>query len=138
MDFSVIDPSCAIRVDGRTLCWDAAVLPNDPPLFAPAPFQTATISFADAWSNSCRVHDDGSLWCWGTNQFGAVGNGSQQPQAAPLRIGGTMRWKAITAGGKHFCALDDKGATWCWGDNSVGQLALPSGGFSNVPVKLSF
>lgn len=79
---------------------------------------------AGAW-HSLALKTDGSLWAWGQNHWGQLGNGYAAYGAAvaePVRIGGGFT--AIAAGAQHSLALRSDGSLWAWGDNRRGQLGL--------------
>jgi alpha-tubulin suppressor-like RCC1 family protein len=67
---------------------------------------------------------DGSVWAWGANTSGQLGNGAQgtSPVPLPVRVTGLPAIKAIAAGGSHSLALGVNGQVWAWGLNSAGQL----------------
>jgi len=65
---------------------------------------------------------DGSLWCWGSNGFGQLGDGTNEARDIPTRIGSALNWAAIAAGKYHTCAIETDGSLWCWGSNYSGQL----------------
>jgi alpha-tubulin suppressor-like RCC1 family protein len=77
---------------------------------------------------------DGTVWCWGRNLFGELGDGSTANSARPvqvLRDGGPDPLTdvvAISAGRRFACAIDTSAELWCWGDNREGQLGR---GFAN-------
>ncbi len=72
----------------------------------------------------CGLQGD-DLYCWGQNQNGQVGDGSNLDDVpAPVPIRPDKRWRAVQAGYLHTCAVDDDGALWCWGDNDRGQVGL--------------
>jgi len=78
--------------------------------------------------DSCSVQSDGSARCWGLNQFGTLGDGTQTPRARPggvkaaSGIGFLTNVKTISASPTHTCALLKTGVVDCWGSNSFGQL----------------
>ncbi len=75
--------------------------------------------------HTCGVRLDGSLWCWGGNTFGQLGDGTTAPQDEPTRIGTASDWASVAGGSQHTCGIRATGATgtlWCWGDNTFGQL----------------
>ena len=72
-------------------------------------------------AHTVALKTDGSLWAWGSNSNGQVGNNSLASRTTPIRIG-TSTWKAIAAGFAHTVAIRSDGSLWAWGDNSAGQL----------------
>jgi len=76
-----------------------------------------------AEDHTCVVHPDASLWCWGTNARGELGDGTRTDSAQPVRVGASLgRWVTVSAGAQTTCALSTGGELWCWGDNRFGQL----------------
>jgi hypothetical protein len=78
--------------------------------------------------DSCSVQSDGSARCWGLNQFGTLGDGTQSPRSRPggvMAASGTgflAKVKTISASPTHTCALLKTGVVDCWGLNSFGQI----------------
>lgn len=86
---------------------------------APSPL-TKTIAAGNSHSLALRL--DGSVWAWGLNNSGQLGNGTQINSSTPLRVAGIPAIKAIAAGNSHSLALGVDGRVWAWGMNSFGQL----------------
>jgi alpha-tubulin suppressor-like RCC1 family protein len=63
-----------------------------------------------------------SAWCWGSNSFGQLGDGSLTARNAPVAVSTTERFTRIAAGQAHTCAVTGGGAAWCWGENQRGEL----------------
>jgi hypothetical protein len=62
-------------------------------------------------------------WCWGANNEGQLGNGTQQNSTVPVRVAGDMKWQSLTAGAWHTCGITSVPARlYCWGSNTFGQL----------------
>jgi len=78
---------------------------------------------------------DGSLWAWGNNRFGQVGNGSRVNQAAAVKVG--SGFSAIASGGSHSVALKPDGSLWTWGANFSGQLGLGPIGHQSQPLQVA-
>ncbi len=71
----------------------------------------------------CLLGDDGSVWCWGGNNYGQLGNGTTEPPRVPVRVEGIPgRVQQVVAFEVSTCALTESGGVWCWGYNSDGQL----------------
>jgi alpha-tubulin suppressor-like RCC1 family protein len=78
----------------------------------------------------CAIRRDASLWCWGYDEYGQVGNGAHGDDNAyngylitPTPYQVTGKYRAVSAGGTHTCAIDTAGALWCWGGSTVGQAS---------------
>jgi alpha-tubulin suppressor-like RCC1 family protein len=69
---------------------------------------------------------NGTLWCWGYNASGEVGNGSTTNQVSPVQIGGDT-WKSVEAGTYHTCGIRSDDSLWCWGYNASGQVGDGTG-----------
>lgn len=75
------------------------------------------------------LKEDGSLWGWGDNSEGELGNPYDiVPLPKPIDTNGTniSKWKQVSAGGNHTVALGDDNTTWSWGKNSSGELGNAS------------
>jgi alpha-tubulin suppressor-like RCC1 family protein len=78
--------------------------------------------------DSCSVQSDGSARCWGLNQYGTLGDGTETPRARPTGVkaasgvGFLKNVKTISASPNHTCALLKTGVVDCWGLNDYGQL----------------
>lgn len=74
-------------------------------------------------THTCAVLADGSLRCWGRNNFGQLGDGSTINRSLPTPVAGDLRnVSALAAGFEFTCALARNGGLHCWGSNSNGQL----------------
>ena len=87
----------------------------------PSLIAEGTISGQD--DHACAVGRDGSLWCWGNNYGGSIGDGTTTTAIAPVRIGGDIAWRSVAASGNHTCAIRVDASLWCWGSNAVGQTS---------------
>src|SRR5471032_1691785 len=72
--------------------------------------------------HTVALRADGSLWAWGYNQNGQLGDGTLTPRNVPTRIGTGTAWVSIAAGKSHTIAIDKTGVLWAWGRNFNGQL----------------
>ena len=80
------------------------------------------ISVASDATNSLGVKSDGTLWAWGSNNYGQIGIGStlQYNQLTPLQIGTDTNWQKVFSGGATCFAIKIEGTLWSWGSNGVG------------------
>jgi alpha-tubulin suppressor-like RCC1 family protein len=140
--------TCALRDDGRALCWGSngvgqlgigdASGPDDcsgtPCSAAPVAAETnrrfGAVSAGGA--HTCALTaENGRAFCWGSNEVGQLGNGDASgPEdcsgtpcsTAPVAVETSRRFAAVSAGASHTCALTAAGRAFCWGNNGVGQL----------------
>ncbi len=80
------------------------------------------------------MKEDGTVWSWGDNTEGQLGNGTSTRSNTPVQVSNLNSVIAIAAGGYHCLALKDDGTTWAWGWNSRGQFGDGTTNDSNVPV----
>src|SRR5207244_1435659 len=80
---------------------------------------------------------DGSVWCWGDNSAGQLGDGSNTSTSVPVQASATgVVFTAISAGSSHVLALDNNGNIWAWGSNNSGELGIGTQQSSNVPQQV--
>jgi alpha-tubulin suppressor-like RCC1 family protein len=65
---------------------------------------------------------DGTVWAWGANGAGQLGDGTKTVQYVPVKVSGLSDVVAIAAGFNHTVALRTDGTIWAWGNNYYGQL----------------
>ena len=68
------------------------------------------------------LRSDGTLWSWGLNQVGQLGDGTTTNRATPAKIGAATDWVFVAAGKRHAFAINSKGLLYGWGGNFNGQL----------------
>ena len=66
--------------------------------------------------------DGGTVWAWGANGFGQLGDGTTTWRRTPVRVGGLAGVVAVAAGAAHSLALGADGTVWAWGGNYQGEL----------------
>ncbi len=72
--------------------------------------------------HNCLTRKDGTVYCWGFNDFGQLGPSSESDSAVPVQIPGLEDMREVVAGDQHACALYGDGRVACWGGNEAGQL----------------
>lgn len=95
--------------------------------------QVRVVDVAAGERHACALKDDGSVWCWGHNGSGQLGDGSAADKSTPVLVPG-LNAKAITAGGQSSCAISVSGTALCWGGNADGQLGNNSTNDAHSPV----
>lgn len=141
--------SCAVFANGRASCVGA----NDQgqlgtggltPVATSQPiavFQlTSAVRIAAGLRHTCAALEDGSVRCWGRNEYGEVafagGTGNTVP--FPIGVPGISNAVDVTVGDDHSCALLATGGVTCWGRGLNGRLGNGASTNSNVPVPVSF
>ena len=72
--------------------------------------------------HACGLYADGAAYCWGYNEMGQLGDGTNEDSSSPVAVAGGHTFTTLSAGRYFTCGLDEEGAAWCWGANSLGQL----------------
>lgn len=88
------------------------------------------IDVSTASNHTLALKKDGTLYAWGLNNNGQIGNGTLVNQSVPIAIAPTMRFRKIKAGDEFSIAIATDGTLWAWGSNLYGNLA--NGTFTNL------
>jgi alpha-tubulin suppressor-like RCC1 family protein len=86
--------------------------------------------------HSLGIRSDGSLYAWGFNRLGQLGQGNTMDKNVPARVGTKNDWVAVSAGEYHSLALRTDGSLWAWGSNSHGQLGLGDEVTRHLPARV--
>jgi alpha-tubulin suppressor-like RCC1 family protein len=129
--------ACARMTDGTLRCWGnnfAGELGDSTLNNAPVPVEVMTavggpplagvLDVTAGQAHTCALTNDGSVWCWGYNNYGQLGNGDTMvgQLSVPLQIIGPGKAATIVAGTSHTCVLNKDATMACWGRNDSGQL----------------
>ncbi|MFE3849446.1 LamG-like jellyroll fold domain-containing protein [Flavobacterium sp. LB3P45] len=82
------------------------------------------------------IKTDGTLWVWGANYYGQLGDGTLTNRNIPVQIGSSNNWQDISAGDFHSIGLKTDGTIWAWGANYEGQLGDGTSTNKNTPVQI--
>lgn len=125
--------TCAITTDGALYCWGqnlrgaAGVGKTSRHVATPRLVGSAGDGWLDVSSggwHTCAVRGDGTMWCWGQNSFGQVGNATAGVQASPTQVGTGGNWLQVSTSWGHSCGVTTTGGLACWGLNKDGQLGI--------------
>ncbi len=117
--------SCFINTSGALYCWGSN---NDGQLGtgtteAENPYPTRVGNDND-WervatgvNHTCGIKTNGTLYCWGSNNAGQLGNGTNEPHYQPEKVGNDSNWRDMALGSSNTCAIKTDGSTYCWGNN---------------------
>jgi len=146
--------SCVIASDDKAYCWGHngfGQLGNNNTVNSlnPVAVDTAGVlasktikQIASGGISSCVIASDDKAYCWGSNNFGQLGNGNLKNSSTPTPVSTTgvlagKTIKQITAGTEFTCAIASDDKAYCWGSNSSGQLGNNSTINSGVPVAVN-
>jgi alpha-tubulin suppressor-like RCC1 family protein len=134
--------TCVARLDGTASCWgdngkgqlgDGLIGGSESTPVTVIDLDDA-VAVAAGGDFSCAIRADASVVCWGANDSGQLGNGSQSASASPVPVADLANVVAIAAGQAHACAIDDEGGVHCWGAGKSGQLGAGTVGSKTKPV----
>jgi alpha-tubulin suppressor-like RCC1 family protein len=134
--------ACALLSNGQVSCWggnaygqvgDNTTMRRTTPVTVltgstpPTPFDKVVAITAGQY-HTCALRADGSVWCWGANSNGQLGDGSVANKSTPVRVtmtgGNFTDATEVSAGYSHTCAVRGDGTIWCWGARDSGSLGI--------------
>lgn len=127
---------CALTTTSGVLCWGGGsfgqlgngVFATSLVPVAVNGLSSGVTALAGGYSHNCALLGNGTVQCWGKNDYGQLGNGAQTNSATPVTVSGLSGVVAIAAGTYHSCAVLASGVAKCWGQNMLGD-----GGSSSTP-----
>ena len=130
--------TCAILDNGELKCWgwdnNGQLGDGGGNTDTNAPSSTAidlgtgrtAVAVSPGLLHTCAILDNGDLKCWGSNQKGQLGDGSNTntnaPSSTAIDLGTGRTAVAVSSGNQHTCAILDNGELKCWGWDNYGQL----------------
>ena len=95
------------------------------------------VLIASGWYHGLAMKDDGSIWSWGYNKYGQLGDGTTIDKLNPTLIPDFNNVKALDGGWYHSVVLKEDGTVWTFGNNGNGTLGTGSTTIEVKPVKIS-
>lgn len=114
-----------IKSDGTLWLWGAGAegqIGDNTRTHRSSPVQTVSggtnwKDVSSGFSHTLALKTDGTLWNWGYNAYGNLGDNTRTHRSSPIQtIAGGTNWKAISAGYDHNAAIKTDGTLWTWGD----------------------
>ncbi|MCL5036288.1 MAG: hypothetical protein M1269_04130 [Chloroflexi bacterium] len=137
--------SMALRNDGTVFAWgwngngqlgDGSKTDRHTPVQVRGPgdegYLTGVIAIATRPAHTLALKKDGTVWAWGDNEWGQLGDGTQTERLTPVQVKGPAGSGFLTgvtdieAGEGHSLAFRSDGTVWAWGHNNHGQLGIGS------------
>jgi alpha-tubulin suppressor-like RCC1 family protein len=124
--------ACAVRANRHVWCWGqngSWLLYGDPlhqksgdspPIEIAGLADVAALSVGNDYA--CALKTDKTVWCWGDNGSGQLGDGTVVSRTRPARVPGLANVVQISAGTQHACALLADRTVTCWGESATGQI----------------
>jgi len=137
---------CALSDQGAVWCWgngsdgQLGFPPGDNASYAPdhpTGLDTGVTAIAGSAYHNCAIKTDKTLWCWGENSSGELGDPTFAgfERVTPTQVADMgNEVEDVSAGSSFTCAVKSDGTVWCWGNNQEGQLGLGSWDQSNHPT----
>jgi alpha-tubulin suppressor-like RCC1 family protein len=80
--------------------------------------------FEDTAAPAAAIKTDGTLWAWGRNDYGQLGQGDTTARSSPTQVGALTNWSNISVSDNKIFAIKNDGTLWGWGAAFVGALGL--------------
>ncbi|MEI7620912.1 MAG: fibronectin type III domain-containing protein [Candidatus Moraniibacteriota bacterium] len=141
--------SLALKYDGSVMAWgwnasgqlgDNTTTDRNAPLaiWGPATSTPASnfTSISSGYAHNLALKSDGTVWAWGNNGFGQLGDGTSISRFTPVQVLGLTNVLAVAAGYNHSLALKNDGTVWAWGWNAYSQLGDGTQSIRNLPVQV--
>jgi len=134
----------ARKTNGTIWSWggyfDGALGQGSSPVSRSSPVQIGALtdwSSVSAGRNfSGGITTSGTLWMWGGNAYGQLGQEDTTNYSSPVQVGALTDWSKISTGYSHCLAVKTNGTLWAWGQNNQGQLGLGDTVNRSSPVQV--
>ena len=96
-----------------------------------------TTKVAAGGRHSLVIKSDGTVWAWGNNGDGQLGDGTATNRSTPIQVNDLVDVTTIDGGASHSLALKSDGTVWAWGNNGYGQLGNGATTNKAIPVQVN-
>ena len=144
------EQTCGIMDNGFLYCWglnsnynlgDGTSSQRHSPQLVSLPVQRRAVSVSTDYSHTCAILDDRSLWCWGSDSYGALSYNSQSNSQQPFPVKSETpetKVRAVSTGRYFTCIISHNYEVWCTGENGNGQLGDSSSTDRELFVRTAF
>jgi len=95
------------------------------------------VDIAAGDNHTLALSSNGTVWAWGTNDSGQLGDGTTLVRSSPVQVIGLSNIVSISAATSHSVAVRADGTAWAWGSNSSGRLGDGTSTTRYIPVQVS-
>jgi alpha-tubulin suppressor-like RCC1 family protein len=91
---------------------------------------------ACGYAHTLAIKNDGTLWAWGYNGYGQVGDNTTVNKSSPVQVGALTNWSKVSGASDHTLAVKSDGTLWVFGRNANGELGLNDTVARSSPVQI--
>ena len=140
--------TAAVKTDGTLWTWgrnnrgqlgDGTITDKSSPIQVGALTTWSQVSAGVNGANTqstAAVKTDGTLWAWGINSNGQLGDGTVIARSSPVQVGALTTWSQVSTGSRSAAAVKTDGTLWAWGYNNAGQLGTTNVISRSSPVQV--
>lgn len=135
---------CALDSVGDVWCWGdnspgifgngTTISSTGIPVRGPTGMHFTALAASD--EATCGPTPAGDVYCWGSNRFGELGNGTFTSTLTPIRVTSSIAFASLAGEYADYCATTAGGAVYCWGDNGQGVLGDGTSTTRTVPTQV--
>jgi alpha-tubulin suppressor-like RCC1 family protein len=86
--------------------------------------------------STLAIKSDGTLWGWGSNNFGQLGDGTTTQRSQPTQAGTATDWAKVSSGLYYSAGIKSNGTMWIWGGDNNNVFMIPGGAQSLIPLQV--